>query len=113
MNILAAPGPGSKYRVPGARPAGFWAGFWHGIICPFTFLVSAFTPNVRFYEARNRGRLYDLGFYLGFASLSSSSAIHQAYHTANPPLPRVYGNQSLLRGTTREALARGLSIVRP
>jgi hypothetical protein len=64
-NILAVAGPGSKYSLPGAKAAGFWAGFWHGLICPITFLVSLFNPNVRIYEINNRGRWYDFGFIIG------------------------------------------------
>ena len=37
-NILAVAGPGSRYSIPGAKPAGFWAGLWHGLICPITFI---------------------------------------------------------------------------
>ena len=54
-------------KLPDAQPAGFWAGFWHGIIVPITFIVSIFNPNVRIYETSNRGRLYDFGFILGLA----------------------------------------------
>ncbi len=64
-NVLAVAGPNSKYSLAKAHPAGFWAGVWHGLICPFTFIVSLFNPNVRIYEANNRGRLYDFGFLLG------------------------------------------------
>ena len=64
-NILAVAGPNSKYQLPDARPAGFWAGLWHGIICPITFIVSLFNPGVRIYEVHNRGRLYDFGFLIG------------------------------------------------
>jgi hypothetical protein len=64
-NVLAVAGPGSRFRVPGARPAGFWAGLWHGLISPITFLVSLFSPNVRIYERNNRGRWYDFGFIIG------------------------------------------------
>jgi hypothetical protein len=28
-NILAVAGPNSKYKLPNAQPAGFWAGVWH------------------------------------------------------------------------------------
>lgn len=77
MNILAVAGPGSKYQVRGARPAGFWAGFWHGLICPITFLVSLFRPNVRIYEVHNVGRRYDFGFILG-----ASGAFGGGGHTA-------------------------------
>jgi hypothetical protein len=64
-NVLAVAGPGSRFQVPGAGPAGFWAGFWHGLISPITFLVSLFSPNVRIYETNNRGRWYDFGFIIG------------------------------------------------
>ena len=64
-NVLAVAGPNSKYQAPGARPAGFGAGFWHGLILPITFVVSLFNPGVRIYEAHNSGRWYDFGFILG------------------------------------------------
>ena len=67
-NVLAVAGPNSKYQLPNARPAGFWAGFWHGLICPITFLISLFNPGVRIYEVHNRGRLYDFGFLIGASS---------------------------------------------
>jgi hypothetical protein len=76
-NILAVAGPNSKYQQPGAGPAGFWAGLWHGLICPFTFIVSLFTPAVRIYEVHNRGRLYDFGFLIG-ASASLAGGGSQA-----------------------------------
>jgi hypothetical protein len=64
-NVLAVAGPGSRFQVPGSTPAGFWAGLWHGLISPITFLVSLFSPNVRIYETNNRGRWYDFGFIVG------------------------------------------------
>jgi hypothetical protein len=64
-NKLAAAGPGSKFRVEGAEPAGFWAGFWHGAIMPITFFISLFNPDVRIYETHNTGKGYDFGFVLG------------------------------------------------
>jgi hypothetical protein len=66
-NVLAVAGPGSKYQIPGATPAGFWAGLWHGMISPITFIVSLFNPRVRIYETHNRGRLYDFGFIIGIS----------------------------------------------
>ena len=77
-NILCVAGPGSKYSVPGARPAGFWAGLWHGLISPFTFFISLLTPDVRIYETNNRGRWYDFGFILGVAGAfgGGDSAAH-------------------------------------
>lgn len=82
-NILAVAGPNSKYKLPDAKPAGFWAGFWHGLILPITFLVSLFNPNVRIYETNNRGRLYDFGFLLG-ASGSLGGSGSTAGSTGSP-----------------------------
>ena len=64
-NVLAVAGPRSRFQVPGATPAGFWAGLWHGLISPITFLVSLLSRNVRIYETNNRGRWYDFGFIIG------------------------------------------------
>ncbi len=72
-NVLAVAGPGSKFRLSGARVAGFWNGLWHGIICPITFIVGLFNPNVRMYEIQNRGVLYDLGFIFGAAATLGGS----------------------------------------
>ncbi len=63
-NVLAVAGPNSKY-AHGAEPAGFWAGLWHGLIVPITFLVSLLDPGVRIYEPNNSGLWYDLGFIIG------------------------------------------------
>lgn len=68
-NILAVAGQNSKYKLPNVKHAGFWAGLWHGLISPITFIISIFNLNVRIYETNNRGRLYDLGFIIG-ASIS-------------------------------------------
>ena len=75
-NVLAVAGPGSRYQISGAAPAGFWAGLWHGIISPITFIVSLFFPQVRIYETNNRGRWYDFGFILGVSAAFGSSARH-------------------------------------
>jgi len=72
-NVLAVAGPNSKYQQAGADPAGFWAGLWHGLISPITFLVSLFNPGVRIYETNNRGRLYDFGFIIGVSGAFGSS----------------------------------------
>ncbi len=76
-NVLLVAGPNSKYREPGASPAGFWPGFWHGLVSPITFLISLFNPGVRIYEVNNRGLLYDFGFLLG-ASISLAGGGSQA-----------------------------------
>ena len=67
-NALAVAGPNSKYKEDGAMPAGFLAGFWHGLIAPITFIVSLFSPDVRIYETNNEGLWYDFGFIVGASS---------------------------------------------
>lgn len=64
-NILAVAGPNSQFQQPEAKPAGFWAGLWHGLILPITFIIRLFNPNVGVYEINNNGRWYDFGFFLG------------------------------------------------
>ncbi len=70
-NPLALGGPNSKYNLPGASPAGFLAGFWHGIICPLTLAVSFVNPEVRIYEVNNNGVWYDFGFFIGISGAFS------------------------------------------
>lgn len=65
VNRLAVAGPNSRFEVADATPAGFWAGFWHGVIAPIAFIVSLFQPGVRMYETKNTGWKYDLGFLFG------------------------------------------------
>ena len=76
VNKLAVAGPNSKYKLPDAEPAGFWAGFWHGAILPIAFLVSLFNPGVRIYETHNNGAWYDFGFVLGAASSVGGRSVH-------------------------------------
>lgn len=72
-NILWVAGPNSKYKLPGAKPAGFWAGLWHGIIAPLIFIIGLFTSKVRVYETNNNGRWYDFGFLLGIGAFSGGA----------------------------------------
>ena len=67
-NMLSIGGPGSKYSLPNAPAAGFLAGLWHGLILPFTFIISLFDSDVRIYEINNSGLWYDFGFILGASS---------------------------------------------
>ncbi len=48
-----------------AKPAGFWAGLWHGLIVIITFIISLFTDSVGIYEVNNNGGWYNFGFVLG------------------------------------------------
>ena len=43
-NVLAVAGPNSKYKLPDATPAGFWAGLWHGISLRFSFGSACSSP---------------------------------------------------------------------
>ena len=70
-NILAIGGSNSKYNLPGADPAGFLAGLWHGILAPFLFWISLFSGGTRVYEVCNKGRWYDFGFLLGIGAWAS------------------------------------------
>ena len=76
VNKLAVAGPDSRFKLPDAEPAGFWAGYWHGMICPITFLISLFRSGVRIYETNNNGRWYDLGFLLGASAALGGTRIN-------------------------------------
>ena len=78
--FFLVPGSNSKYKLPGAEPAGFWAGLWHGLIAPITFIVSLFADGVRIYETNNRGRWYDFGFMLGIGAYASNDEVRNATH---------------------------------
>ena len=77
-NPLAIAGVNSKYKLPGASPAGFWAGLWHGLIAPITFLFSLFYPGVSIYETHNRRGWYDFGFLFGIGALATSDQAREA-----------------------------------
>ncbi|MCJ8294645.1 MAG: hypothetical protein MJK15_09585 [Colwellia sp.] len=76
-NILSIGGSSSKYKLTGSKPAGFLAGFWHGIIFPITFLVSLFNPNVSVFESNNNGKVYQFGMLIGIVFFFENDiAIH-------------------------------------
>jgi hypothetical protein len=79
-NIFTYAGPGSRYQLPKAKPAGFWAGLWHGLIAGLAFLQSLFTPTVRIYEKNNQGRLYDFGFLMGILYAYSGLVASWLHH---------------------------------
>ena len=66
-----AAGPKTMVDTPNeeGEVAGFWAGLWHGIIAPITFIVSLFNENVGIYALHNNGGWYDFGFILGLGSV--------------------------------------------
>ena len=55
------------------KPAGFWAGIWHGLICWITFIISLFTDSVSIYEVNNTGGWYNFGFLIGATIILSGS----------------------------------------
>ena len=53
--------------------AGFFKGFWHGLISIVTLIISLFTDKISIYEVHNAGFLYDLGFLLGAGTLTGGT----------------------------------------
>jgi hypothetical protein len=64
--VLGACAAGTNEAVDvadaGGDTAGFFLGFWHGLILPVTFVISLFTDNVSIYEVHNTGNWYDFGY---------------------------------------------------
>lgn len=79
-NVLSVAGSISAYKEPGAKPAGFWGGLWHGIIAPITFIISLFDDGVSIYETNNNGRWYEFGFMLGIGAYAGSEGVHEQMH---------------------------------
>jgi hypothetical protein len=76
-NILSIAGRNSKYKLSDAKPAGFLAGLWHGLIIPITFIVSLFNSNVSIYETDNTNKGYHFGFIIGLTALSQNTILIQ------------------------------------
>jgi len=64
-SCAGAPGPNNVAEVATGHTAGFWAGLWHGLILPITFVVSLFTDQVNVYDVHNNGGWYNFGYVLG------------------------------------------------
>jgi len=62
---LLLAGCAADHEMYQEKPAGFWAGLWHGLIVIVTFFISLFTDRVTIYEVNNSGNGYHLGFVLG------------------------------------------------
>jgi len=50
-------------------PYGFFGGFWHGMITPFSFIGSFFSSDIAVYAVNNTGGWYDFGFLLGIGGI--------------------------------------------
>jgi len=53
------------------NPAGFWWGFWHGLISPVALIISFFKSHLSIYEPINTGIAYNIGFLLGISCVFS------------------------------------------
>lgn len=60
--------------LDGYELRGFWAGLWHGIICPFSFFISLFFEDTVIYAVNNNGGFYDFGFVIGAGILFGGSS---------------------------------------
>lgn len=73
--LAAACVPGGNEAARSAGSAdGFWWGLWHGMISPFTFVISLFRDDVGIYEIHNSGGWYDAGFMLGISMAFGGAA---------------------------------------
>lgn len=52
-------------------PPSIVSGILHGMISPFTFILSLITPTIRMYDPTNAGFMYDIGFLIGFVILAA------------------------------------------
>ncbi len=77
ISLLALSGCADSVNFTIDQPTqlvGFWYGLWHGIILPFSWIVSLFYSDVAIYAVYNNGGWYDFGFFLGVsATLRGSS----------------------------------------
>lgn len=75
--VLGACAAGANQAVdvpdPEGDTAGFFLGFWHGLILPITFVISLFTDNVNVYEVHNTGNWYDFGFVFAVVTFVGGS----------------------------------------
>lgn len=56
------------------NPVGFLHGLCHGIILPFSWVVSLFSEGTSVYAIYNNGGWYDFGFILGSGALGGACA---------------------------------------
>ncbi len=68
-------GPNQLRNTPNedGEVAGFWMGLWHGLIAPFTFILSLFSKSVYVFEVHNNGGWYTFGFLVGASSIFGGS----------------------------------------
>ena len=62
--LLSSCAAGDAQFTP-ESPAGFWYGFWHGVISLISLIIHIFNNDVFVYEINNTGGWYDFGFLFG------------------------------------------------
>ena len=70
---VAGPNTSAGILSDAERVAGFFKGLWHGIIAPFTFVLSLLFEKISLYEVHNNGGWYDFGFVIGAGILFGGS----------------------------------------
>jgi hypothetical protein len=76
LAACAAGSSASAQAAQGGSVSELLLGFWHGIIAPITLvgeIIDTVSPGAlpwsfRFYEVRESGVLYDVGFYVGIVA---------------------------------------------
>ena len=53
---------------------GFWAGLWHGMIAPFSWIGSLFSDDIAVWAVNNNGGWYTTGFIIGIGALSGGAS---------------------------------------
>lgn len=55
----------SRNPLAASSGDGFLMGLWHGLIIPFSFVISLFKDDVSIYQVANNGGWYNFGFVVG------------------------------------------------
>ena len=89
LTACAAGSGESQHAASGGVLLQLLLGFWHGLIAPVMLIVEVidkFAPHllpwqVKFYEARGTGAVYDIGFYFGL--VGSPLLAHTGWRSRN------------------------------
>ena len=89
LAACAAGSAESQHAASGGVLSQLLLGFWHGLIAPVMLIIEVidkFAPhllpwNVKFYEARGTGVVYDIGFYFGL--VGSPLLAHTGWRSRN------------------------------
>lgn len=77
LTVIAVSGCADVVKFADAglyAPVGFLYGLWHGLILPFSFLISLFNDDVAVYAIYNSGGWYNFGFLLGIGNIYNYSS---------------------------------------